>query len=135
MNSRSTVRAPIAWLAILPLAILNGAFRQGILIPAFGEPCAHIASTVLLAALILAAARFLVPWIGPAGRADAWIVGAVWLFLTLAFEFLAGHFLFGRPWGTLLADYDVTRGRIWLLALLATLLSPVIVHRRWCERG
>jgi hypothetical protein len=48
--------------------------------------------------------------------------------LTLAFEFLAGHYLFGHPWATLLADYNLARGRIWLLVLVATLLGPVLAY-------
>jgi hypothetical protein len=52
------------------------------------------------------------------------LIGAVWLALTLAFEFLAGHYLFGSSWERLLADYDLLRGRVWILVLLATLFAP-----------
>ncbi len=76
-------------------------------------------------------------WIGPRTSSAALAVGGVWLALTLAFEFLAGHYLFHKAWATLLADYDVRRGRIWVLALVMTLLSPLwlarirsVVHRR-----
>jgi len=54
---------------------------------------------------------------GVGGRRD---VGC----LTLAFEFLAGHYLFHNPWSRLLEDYDVARGRIWILVLFTTLLAP-----------
>jgi len=52
-----------------------------------------------------------------------------WVALTLAFEFLAGHYLFHNPWDKLLADYDVLHGRIWPLVLIVTLLAPVIAYR------
>lgn len=47
------------------------------------------------------------------------------MILTLGFEFLAGHYLFGSSWEKLLADYNVARGRIWLLIPIVTLLAPV----------
>lgn len=64
-------------------------------------------------------------WIGL--LALAWAVGAGWVLLTVAFEFLAGHYLFGRPWAQLTADYDVLSGRIWPLVLVATLVAPRFV--------
>ena len=47
--------------------------------------------------------------------------------LTLAFEFLAGHYLFGNSWERLLADYDVARGRIWPLVLIVTFVTPLLL--------
>ena len=48
--------------------------------------------------------------------------------LTLAFEFLAGHFLFRNTWERLLADYNLAQGRVWILVLVTTLVTPVLVH-------
>jgi hypothetical protein len=53
-------------------------------------------------------------------------LGVLWVGLTLAFEFLAGHFLFRVPWSRLAADYNVARGRIWMLVLVATLVAPTL---------
>lgn len=122
-------RALLAWLLLLLLAILNGAFRQGVLIPRVGDVAGHIVSTLLLSALILAATWLLLPWIRPVTTGEALMVGALWVVLTLAFEFLAGHYLFHKPWPELLADYDIAKGRIWPLVLLVTLLAPLIVQR------
>ena len=121
-------RAVIAWLAILFLAIINGAVRQGLLIPRVGERTGHLMSTVLLSLLVLLAAWVLVPWVRPLARRDAWFVGILWVALTLAFEFLAGHYLFRNSWERLLADYNVGQGRIWILVLITTLLAPILVH-------
>jgi len=121
-------RVALAWIGILVLAILNGALRQGLLIPRFGEHVGHIVSTLLLSILVLAAAWVLMPWVRPLTVRDAWFIGLLWLVLTLAFEFLGGHYLFGSPWERLLADYNVAQGRIWVLVLISTLLAPVLVH-------
>jgi hypothetical protein len=119
-------RALLAWLALLLFAILNGALRQALLIPHIGERAGHIVSTLLLSVIILGAAWVLLPWIHPSTTRDAWSVGALWLVLTVAFEFLGGHYLFGDPWENLLAAYDVAQGQIWVLVLITTLLAPVV---------
>ena len=121
-------RATLAWFGILFLAILNGALRQALLIPRFGEHAGHVISTLLLSALVLAAAWLLVPWIRPLTARDAWFVGLLWLALTLAFEFLGGHYLFKSPWERLLGDYNLAQGRIWVLVLVATLVAPALVQ-------
>lgn len=122
------IRALIAWLVIVPLAILNGAFRESVLIPRQGGQMAGIVSTLLLSSLVLLVAWFLVPWIRPRTRADAWRVGVLWLALTLAFEFLAGHYLFGDSWERLLAQYDLAEGQTWILAVITTLVAPALAH-------
>jgi hypothetical protein len=43
---------------------------------------------------------------------DAWKIGDLWVALTLGFEFLAGHYVFGNSWRKLLEDCDVLEGRI-----------------------
>jgi hypothetical protein len=61
---------------------------------------------------------------------DAWTIGVTWVALTLAFEFLGGHFIFGRPWQELLGDYNLFAGRIWVMVLIVTLMTPVIAFTR-----
>lgn len=121
------VRAFLAWLLILVLAIVNGAFRQALLLPRLGEKVAHVISTLLLSLMVLFASWLLIPWVRPAGMGDAWLIGASWVILTVGFEFLAGHYVFGTPWERLLGDYNVADGRIWILVLVAVLLGPVLV--------
>jgi hypothetical protein len=120
------VRGLTVWFLLLALAIANGAFREGFLVQRFDSKVAHAISTVMLSALILAAAWLTASFVRYRSATDAWIVGILWLGLTLAFEFLAGHYLFGQPWNVLLADYDILHGRIWPLVLVATLLAPVL---------
>jgi hypothetical protein len=56
---------------------------------------------------------------------DALTVGVLWLVLTLAFEFLIGHYVLEKPWTALLEDYDIRRGRIWVAVLVMVLLAPL----------
>ena len=121
-----SVRATIAWCGILLLAFINGGIRELLLIPRLGERAGHALSSILLSTLVLAATWFLIPWIRPADQGTAWRIGLLWLGLTLAFEFLAGHYLFGSSWDHLLADYNIGQGRIWVLVLLTTLVAPAL---------
>jgi len=118
------LRALLVWLALCAVAVANGTFRQFLLIPRVGPAAGHVLSSLSLSALVLLVAWLSIRWIGPVSAGQAWTVGAVWLIATIAFEFGAGHYLFGNPWSKLLADYDVRQGRVWVLVLLATAIAP-----------
>ena len=53
------------------------------------------------------------------------LLGIAWVALSVAFEFLAGHYVFGNSWERLFADYNVFRGRIWIMVLVANLFAPL----------
>ena len=128
------LRATLIWLGILVLASGNGAARDLVLARRLGDPLARAISTIVLCGLILLVTWRSIRWIGFRSRRDALIVGSLWVVLTLTFEFLAGHYLFGKAWATLLEDYDLSRGRIWILALLTTFAAPVLLARTAGDR-
>jgi len=117
-------RALLVWLGLMAVAIANGTFRQFVLLPAVGAYGGHLISSVSLSLLILLVTWLTIRWIGPATAPQAWTVGLLWLGTTVAFEFVAGHYLFHHPWSKLLADYDVRQGRVWVVVLIATALAP-----------
>jgi hypothetical protein len=119
-------RGLLGWLLLLTCAFANGTIREILIVPRTGELVAHAVSSVTLSLAILVLAWLIIPWIAPRSPGDAWTIGVVWLALTLAFELLAGHYLFGNSWSRLFADYNILRGRIWILVLLTTTAAPVI---------
>jgi len=123
------LRALIIWLLLAAVAVANGVARNAILEPRLGEGRAHIVSTLVLVALIFLVALAFIKWIGPETPLQAAMIGLLWMGLTLAFEFLVGHFVFGHPWERLLADYNIWKGRIWILVPIVTYLAP-----RWALR-
>jgi hypothetical protein len=130
-------RALAVWLILLALAFANGAIREVWILPKTGELAGHALSSLTLCLAILVLAWFAIPWIGPRSSRQAWEVGGLWVGLTLAFEFLAGHYVFGNPWHRLLADYNVFRGRIWVLVVVTTALAPLLTayaHGLLCAR-
>ena len=120
-------KAFIVWILLLVIAVLNGAIRDLLISPRLGEQTGHVISTVILCATIFLVAWLSIQWIGSDGTRDALLVGIQWVLLTVAFEFLAGHYLFGHTWERLLADYNLFRGRIWVFVLAANLLAPLWV--------
>jgi hypothetical protein len=117
-------RSVAVWVLLLVVASVNGFAREALLIPRVGDVAGRAISTLALSALILLLAWLTVGWIHPRTPPDAWRIGAVWTALTLAFEFLAGHYLFGNPWARLLEDYNILGGRIWILVLITTAIAP-----------
>ena len=123
------LRAFTVWGLLLVLAVLNGGVRDTWLTPRLGDIAGRALSSVLLSLLILLATWLTIRWIGPRTGGQALGLGALWLLLTLAFEFGAGRYAFGKSWSDLLADYDLSRGRIWILVLVVTLLAPGLAAR------
>jgi hypothetical protein len=124
-----TGRAAVVWLGLVVLAIVNGAFREALLIPRMGLTLGLAASSLMLSLGILAVTFAVIPWLHPSNPRQALGIGLGWLGATLVFEFGFGHYLRGKSWSELLVDYDVLRGRIWIVVLLTTALAPPIAAR------
>ena len=124
-----TRRALLVWAGLLAVAFANGAVRELVFVPLLGDGLAHAISVGILSLSILVVAWSTIAWIHPRSLAETWRIGLLWLALTLAFELLAGHYVLAAPWSRLLADYNVLRGRIWILVLVTTVTAPVIAAR------
>ena len=122
------LRASLVWLAIIPLAILNGGIRIYWLIPALGEGWAHIASSIILSAVIFVMAWYTLRHTLGSSR-QAMIVGLMWVTFTVLFEFGFGHYVMGHAWTKLLADYNVFQGRVWVLVLVSEFFAPLFAFR------
>jgi hypothetical protein len=123
------LQASAIWFLLLVLAILNGGTRVSWITPRWGEQIGHRVSTATFCLVILVVTWFSIGWVNPRTVGGAFQVGVFWLVLTVAFEFLGGHYLFGNPWEKLLADYNLLRGRVWLLVLITTAVAPVLIFK------
>jgi hypothetical protein len=119
--------ATLAWLGMMLLAIANGALRDILYKRRCGDLGAHQISTVALALLLVAYFRLLARFWPMTSCAQSWKIGLFWLLLTLAFEFGFGRLIAGHSWRRLLADYDVSAGRIWILIPLQVLAGPFFI--------
>ena len=114
------------WPGMVLLAILNGTLREKVYGPQVTELLGHQISTVVLIALLGLYLWLLTGFFRIETALQALLIGGVWLILTVAFEFIFGHFVMGHSWETLLRDYNVVRGRVWPLVLIWTAISPYL---------
>jgi len=111
------------------LAILNGTLREKLYGPHVPELLAHQVSTIVLIALLGIYLWILTVFFRIETVRQALLIGGLWLALTVIFEFLFGHWVMGHSWETLFGDYNLARGRIWLLVLIWTAISPYLFYR------
>jgi hypothetical protein len=123
------VKYIVAWLGMMALAVANGIVRDKLYGPRVGELAAHQFSTAIL--LIAFGAYFYgLERLWPIhSRASAWLIGVAWLIMTLLFETALGRLVAREPWQRILADYNVLKGRLWILVPLWVLCGPYVVFR------
>jgi len=119
----------LAWIPMVLIAIANGALREESYGKRMSELQAHQIST--LSGLLLFSAYIWVViriW-RPDTSKQAITIGLIWLVLTVAFEFLFGHYVVGQPWSKLLYDYNIFAGRVWVVVLIWVTLAPYVFYR------
>lgn len=123
------IRYLLCWFLLAIAAILNGVLREATYGQFLTEQRAHQLSTatgILLTGIL----GWGISRIWPiASATQAWIIGLCWLLATIAFEFGFGHFVVGHPWSKLFADYNLLKGRLWLLFLLWITVMPYVFYR------
>lgn len=119
----------LAWIPLVFIAIANGLLREHFIALYLKELPAHQVSTAT--GLILFSIYMwitLKTWT-PNSALQALGVGLMWLGLTVAFEFLFGHYVVGHTWSRLLQDYNILAGRLWVLVLIWVTLAPSIFYK------
>ena len=117
----------LLWLALAILIPANGFIGKFAVEPRKGEYASHVYKSVVALVLIAVAGwLFSRTAYGSSGVSAGIICGVTWLVLTVGFEFIAGHYAFGNSWERLLADYNLAKGRLWVIVLAAILLAPII---------
>lgn len=119
----TVLKSLIAWLPMVPIAVANGIVREALFAPRMSETAAGALSTATLLALL----TLYIGWITRRWPArslrEAAMTGAVWAVLTVAFEFGLGAAT-GASLDAMLADYDITSGRLWSLVPLWMAIAP-----------
>ncbi len=119
----------LAWIPMVFIAIANGVLRQAWYGKYLSELHAHQLSTLIGALLFVVYIRVVIRFWEPSSAGQAITIGLVWLALTVAFEFLFGHFVVGHPWTRLLQDYNLFAGRVWSLLLVWVMVAPYVFYR------
>jgi len=118
----------LCWFLLVIVGIVNGVLREKTYGRLVSELTAHQVSTatfiVFTGVLVWGVSR---TW--PLdSAAQAWLVGVLWVTATVAFEFGFGRYVIGHSWQQLRRDYNLLKGRLWLLALIWLLVMPYLFH-------
>jgi hypothetical protein len=118
----------VGWAGAAVIGVANGMTRGMVYEDRVGSRAAHYLSTALLAVLLgiymwLLGRRWPI-----SSRRGALEIGAAWMMLTIAFEFGLGRFVAGESWTALLEQYDITRGKVWVLIPIWMALGPAIMR-------
>ena len=109
------------------IAIINGAVRDFFYGKRLSELRAHQVSTAT-ALLLFGAYIFMLTRLWKIDSRQSITVGLIWLVLTLAFEFLFGHYVAKHSWEKLFHDYNLFAGRVWVLIPIWITVAPYLFH-------
>lgn len=114
------------WAVMAVLAVINGGFREVVLIPRIGSYPGHVLSTALLVLGILGVS-FLFFNVTAIDYTQAQLlrIGVGWVILTVGFEFLVGY-LEGTPVSVTLGQYNVLAGQVWIAVPLTLFFAPLL---------
>ena len=119
----------VAWLILLPCMVANGIFRELVLKRFAPAQVADVLSAAMGIAIVVGVTRFTLRPL--AGQSVAHMVTAsvTLVLLTVAFEFLFGHYVDRKSWSDLVANYAIWRGKLWPVVLAVIAFMPFLWGR------
>ncbi|MBL8770923.1 MAG: hypothetical protein JNK30_06030 [Phenylobacterium sp.] len=121
------LRAVALWLLLMAAESAQGAMREWLFGPDMAF-AARQAAVVVGTGVIVLISWVSLKWLRLRSDAAALAVGALWVALTVAFEVALGRAL-GLSQERMLEDYDLLRGGLMPLGLLAMGATPFVVRR------
>lgn len=118
-----------AWFVMLLVAVANGAVRDFTYGRHMEELTAHQLSTATGVLLLGIVIRGFVRLYPPSSGREAISMGLLWVALTVAFEFLFFHYVGGHSWSALLGNFNVLKGRVWVVVLAWIAIAPYLFFR------
>lgn len=122
-------RAFLIWILIAFFEVIHGIIRARIVAPRTGDLRSRQLGVFTGSLIFFAIAGLSFDWIGIESSAQALIVGGIWLFCMLVFEFTVGHFVFHFSWKWLLNDFNVFKGRLLAFGMIFLALSPYLIGK------
>ncbi len=120
------VFAFLIWVMIIPIAILNGGFREYVLVKL--GVLARPLSGIILSVCIFIVAYLLVPKIKNCVKRDYILFGVMWFILTNLFD-LSAYIKAGEGFAGLVQSYNIFTGNTWLLVVVTALIAPMTVMK------
>ena len=118
----------LVWLLIIPLAILNGGFRQYVLDPFFGVKAANPISCLILCCLAFIVSSIFIPRLGIGSSIIYIKMGLLWVLLTIVFETILSLFE-KMTLKEILNSYNIVTGNFWIIVVLFIGFLPWVVAK------
>lgn len=122
-----SIKQILLWLPMIVIAFGNATLRELFFIKYYSEFRAHQLSTITLIVLCAIYIWLVIPLLNIQNSRQAFLIGIVWVLLTVVFEFTLGR-LTNKSWEYLLRDYNIFDGRIWLVFLISLFLLPYVCY-------
>jgi hypothetical protein len=119
----------LAWFPLVVLGLLNATICQVVYARYVSELQAHQISTLTICILVAIYTWALSGVWKLQSPSQAIGVGLMWMVLTVALEFVFGHYVLGDSWGNLLHAYNVLEDRVWGVFILWVGLAPYVFYR------
>ena len=123
------LRGFAVWLVMMGAEVVHGTLRTMLLVSLVGDLRGRRAGVFVGSLLVLGIACLLVRWIGAGTASRLLALGLSWLVLTASCEFSFGRFVLGLTRDRLMEDYDLARGGLMPVGLLAMALAPLLAAR------
>jgi len=121
-------RAALVWMLFILAETGSGMVREVFIAPVIGALRARQLGVLVGCIIIFIIAWLTARWMGAGTRRHQLSVGAVWVLLTLIFEFALGRAT-GASWSRILSDYNPTHGGFMLLGLAFMFITPWLTRR------
>ncbi|MEK6756239.1 MAG: hypothetical protein AABZ02_08820 [Bacteroidota bacterium] len=125
MDKNTVGKSIGVWFIVFGVALLNGVVQGSFLRPRVGEHMAHVLSMLVLMIVVLMCSSILVNrFLKQYVNRDLFIIGLLWVTLSVSFELLIGRYVLDLPWATMVHDYNLFAGRVWILVLTTEMIGP-----------
>lgn len=122
-----SIRPLLLWFPMIIIAFVNATLRELVFIRHYSEYRSHQLSTITLIVFCAVYIGLVFPLLGVKNSRQAFLIGLMWVLLTVVFEFSLGR-LTNKSWAYLLQDYNLSAGRIWLVFLFCLFLLPYLFY-------
>lgn len=116
----------LIWLLNIPLAIVNAGLREKILNPFIGSTYALPVSGLTLIFAIFIVSFLLIPQLGKGTSETYWLIGLLWVILTIIFE-TSINYIIGKDFAEIVKAYNITTGNLWLVVVILIGCFPRLV--------
>ena len=127
MKNKIIGKSFLIWMGLIPLAFINGGFRELFLIPRLGHIGLPI-SAIILCLMIFLLSYIFIPKLGNSDKKTFLKIGIYWALATVVFEVLLG-FVIGKSLNEIITPYNILTGNLWIVVVLFTGITPLTVAK------